>query len=142
MKKLAEIENNRDAAKLSQNTKNSMNARILLVEDNEMNRSIVITVLRHNNLTCDTAADGAEAVRAVKEKEYDIIFMDCQMPVMDGYESTRRIREIEAGKRHTMIVAMTANAMEGDRKKCIDAGMDDYLTKPLNLNLVLKKIEE
>ncbi len=142
LKKLAEIENNRDAAKLSQNTKNSMNARILLVEDNEMNRDIVITVLRHNNLTCDTAADGAEAVRAVKEKEYDIIFMDCQMPVMDGYESTRRIREIEAGKRHTMIVAMTANAMEGDRKKCIDAGMDDYLAKPLNLNLVLKKIEE
>ena len=107
-----------------------------------MNRKIVTTTLNYYNLSCDTAVDGVDAVKAVMDKRYDIIFMDCQMPEMDGYECTAKIREIEGEKRHTKIIAMTANAMEGDRKKCIDAGMDDYISKPLNFNTLYKMIQE
>jgi len=121
---------------------NDVPLKILLVEDNEMNRKIVTTTLNYYNLSCDTAVDGVDAVKAVMDKRYDIIFMDCQMPEMDGYECTAKIREIEGEKRHTKIIAMTANAMEGDRKKCIDAGMDDYISKPLNFNTLYKMIQE
>lgn len=108
------------------------NPRILLVEDNDMNRKIVIKVLKTNGLECELAANGHEAVGMVQEKDYDLIFMDCQMPIMDGYECTRKIRQFEGGKKHTVIIAMTANAMEGDREKCLMAGMDDYLSKPID----------
>lgn len=114
---------------------------ILLVEDNEMNRKIIVKVLEQHNLSCDIAADGAEAVKAVLKNNYDIVFMDCQMPIMDGYESTAKIREIEGDKKHIWIVAMTANAMEGDRKKCIDAGMDEYISKPIDFDVLFKMIE-
>lgn len=119
----------------------NLRSRILLVEDNEMNRKIVTKILKHKNMTCDIAIDGNEAIKALAVKDYDIVFMDCQMPVMDGYESTAKIREIEGNKRHTVIVAMTANAMEGDRIKCIEAGMDDYISKPINFDAMLKMIE-
>ena len=114
---------------------------ILLVEDNEMNRKIIITMLKHNNMTCDIAVDGSEAVKAVAQKDYDIVFMDCQMPVMDGYEAAEKIREMEGSKKHTLIIAMTANAMEGDREKCMKAGMDDYLSKPIDFDIMFSMIE-
>ena len=122
-------------------TVNDLKPKILLVEDNEMNRKIVIKMLKYKNMTCDIAVDGSEALKAVTEKDYDIVFMDCQMPVMDGYESTAKIREFEGNRKHTVIIAMTANAMEGDRTKCIEAGMDDYISKPINYDEMFRTME-
>ena len=122
--------------------KNPLNPRILLVEDNEMNRKILISILKSHNMSCDVAINGSEALKAVSEKDYDIVFMDCQMPVMDGYESTAKIRLFEGDKKHTTIVAMTANAMEGDSQKCIQSGMDYYISKPIDFNIMFKLIEE
>lgn len=122
--------------------KNPLNPRILLVEDNEMNRKILISILKSHNMTCDVAINGSEALKAVLEKDYDVVFMDCQMPVMDGYESTAKIRLFEGDKKHTTIIAMTANAMEGDCQKCIEAGMDYYISKPIDFNIMFKLIEE
>ncbi len=116
-------------------------AKILLVEDNDINRKIVVTMLKSHGMTCDIAVDGSEAVKAVAKKDYDVVFMDCQMPVMDGYEATIKIREMEGDRKHTAIIAMTANAMEGDREICIKAGMDDYISKPINFSLMLQMVE-
>ena len=123
--------------KLTKKAQPAWKPSILLVEDNEINRKIVLLMLKSQGLTCDIAVDGFEAVTAVSAKDYDIIFMDCQMPVMDGYQATEQIRKLEANKKHTIIIAMTANAMEGDRAKCLDAGMDDYLSKPINFDVML-----
>jgi len=122
--------------------KNAIKPRILLVEDNEVNRKIVISMLKSHSMTCDVALDGSEALKAVSEKDYDIVFMDCQMPVMDGYESTAKIRLLEGDKKHTTIIAVTANAMQGDSAKCIEAGMDDYISKPINFDIMFSMIEE
>ncbi|OAA89357.1 response regulator [Clostridium coskatii] len=121
--------------------KNALEPRILLVEDNKMNRKIVITMLKSHDMTCDVAVDGSEALKAVLQKDYDVVFMDCQMPVMDGYECTSKIRMLEGDKKHTTIIAMTANAMDGDSEKCIKTGMDDYISKPINFNKMFKMIE-
>ena len=112
--------------------------KILLVEDNEVNCKFFIKLLKAQGLSCDVAVNGEEAVNACADKSYDIIFMDCQMPVMDGYEATRKIRQAEGEEKHTPIIAMTAYAMEGDREKCIKAGMDDYISKPVSLDEVYK----
>ena len=120
---------------------NTLKPRILLVEDNEINRKIVICVLKSRDMICDVAINGSEALEAVSKKDYDIVFMDCQMPIMDGYESTYKIRLLEGDKRHTTIVAMTANAMQGDREKCIEAGMDSYISKPVNFDIMFDMIE-
>ncbi|MDT8719243.1 response regulator [Clostridium sp. 19966] len=121
--------------------KPAIKSRILLVDDNEMNRKIVINVLKSRNMTCDIAVNGLEALKSVSEKDYDVVFMDCQMPIMDGYESTARIRLLEGERKHTRIIAMTANAMAGDCEKCLAAGMDDYISKPINFELMFQKIE-
>jgi two-component system, sensor histidine kinase and response regulator len=113
---------------------------ILVVEDNEINRKLVLRMLEVKGLACDIAVNGLEALEACKRKKYDVVFMDCQMPCMDGYEATGRIREYEGVKRHTPIVAMTANAMEGDREKCLAAGMDEYLSKPIRSKIMLEAI--
>jgi signal transduction histidine kinase/CheY-like chemotaxis protein len=109
--------------------------RALLVEDNPVNLGVVGKALARLGLSCTTATDGREALSQCERQRFDIIFMDCQMPVMDGYEAARRIRQLEAkqGGARTPVVAMTANAMTGDRERCIDAGMDDYLAKPVSL---------
>lgn len=122
-------------------TINELKPRILLVEDNEMIRKIIIKMFKHKNMTCDIAINGSEAIDAVADKNYDIVFMDCQLPVIDGYESTERIRSLEGDKKHTIIIAMTANAMDGDREKCIKAGMDDYISKPIDFEIMFRKIE-
>ncbi|MDK2936623.1 MAG: hypothetical protein PWP62_1631 [Eubacteriaceae bacterium] len=116
------------------------NIRILLVEDNLMNQKIVSKMLMLHNNQCELANNGLEAVKAAENNPYDLIFMDCQMPIMDGYESTRKIRESE--NVHVPIIAMTANAMEGDRQKCLDAGMDDYLSKPIDYRTMLDMIKK
>jgi len=103
-------------------------ARVLLVEDNPVNRQFALAVLKSVGALVTVAIDGSEAVRMASEAEHDVILMDCQMPVMDGYEATRRIR---AAGIATPVIALTANAMEGDRDRCAAAGMDDYLAKPI-----------
>jgi PAS domain S-box-containing protein len=103
-------------------------ARVLLVEDNPVNRQFALAVLKSVGAVVTVAVDGSEALRMASEAEHDVILMDCQMPVMDGYEATRRIR---AAGITTPVIALTANAMEGDRDRCAAAGMDDYLAKPI-----------
>ncbi len=115
---------------------------ILLVEDNETNRMILIKMLKHKNYCCDVASDGMEAIQAVQKKDYDIIFMDCQMPKLNGYEATKKIRELQGNNKHSTIIAMTAAAMAGDKERCIEAGMDEYISKPINFNEVYRLIEE
>ncbi len=111
--------------------------KILLVEDNELNREIAKTILEESGFIIDTAADGTEAVEIMErsvDNAYDLILMDIQMPIMDGYEASRRIRAIDDPARSSIpIVAMTANAFEEDRQKAIDAGMDGHAAKPIDV---------
>jgi signal transduction histidine kinase/CheY-like chemotaxis protein len=109
--------------------------RALLVEDNPVNLGVIRKAVSKLGLTCDTAADGQEAVDRFAGGSYDLVLMDCQMPVMDGYEATRQMRRLEEAEKRapTPVIAMTANAMAGDREKCLEAGMDDYLAKPFSL---------
>jgi signal transduction histidine kinase/DNA-binding response OmpR family regulator len=128
----------KDAEEDIQQTTFPPNTHILLVEDNRINQEVAKGVLKSFNLMIDVAANGLEALSSLqssaKQNPYALILMDCQMPEMDGYEATRQIRNSAAGDRYKdiPIIAMTANAMQGDREKCIEAGMDDYLTKPIN----------
>ena len=107
-------------------------ARGLVVEDNPVDLMVGQRLLGVLGITCDTAANGELALQRIAESRYDIVLMDCQMPVMDGYTATQRLRGIEAsgGGRRLPVIAMTASAMAGDRQKCLDAGMDDYLPQP------------
>ena len=110
------------------------NARVLLVEDNPVNLMVGQRLLGVLGVNCDTAGNGEAALMRMSASRYDLVLMDCQMPVLDGYAATRQWRENEAAggpARRLPIVAMTANAMAGDRQKCLDAGMDDYLAKPV-----------
>ena len=116
--------------------------RILLVEDNYMNQRLIGKILEKRGFTYDLAENGANAIDVCETKKYDIIFMDCQMPVVDGYVATRRIREGSGLNKKTPVVAMTAYAMAGDREKCLQAGMDDYISKPIDVEVLFSKIEE
>ncbi|NDY41296.1 response regulator [Dissulfurirhabdus thermomarina] len=113
--------------------------RVLLAEDNEVNRVLGMAILGRFGLDVETAANGREAVEAVRRGRFDLVFMDCQMPEMDGYEATRRIRDEEeaAGDgRRIPIIAMTGNVMAGDRERCLEAGMDGHLGKPFTIRQV------
>jgi CheY-like chemotaxis protein len=106
--------------------------RILLVEDNVVNQKIALRMLQKMQHRVDVADNGAEALEKLSRTNYALILMDVSMPVMDGFEATRLIRRREEKNgRHVPIVALTANAMEGDRERCIEAGMDEYLPKPV-----------
>ncbi len=113
--------------------------KILLVEDNKINQNIFKAFLRKKSLTCDIAENGLEAVEKVTANDYDIVFMDCNLPVLDGFEATELIRKIHPEKKE-IIVAVTASAMEGDREYCMKSGMDDYISKPLNINTLFEMI--
>ncbi|MCM2249948.1 MAG: ATP-binding protein, partial [Geothrix sp.] len=104
-----------------------VDVRVLLAEDNLINQKVALTMLRRFGIQADVAATGGEALDALVGVSYDLVLMDCQMPEMDGFEATRRIRERERGTRRLPVVAMTANAMVGDRERCLEAGMDDHI---------------
>jgi two-component system sensor histidine kinase/response regulator len=110
------------------------NVRILLAEDNSINQLVAIKILNRLGYTAETVSNGLEAVKSAEAKDYDLILMDCQMPELDGYAATEMLRKHEeTSGRHTLVIAMTAHALKGDREKCLSAGMDDYLTKPIDM---------
>ncbi len=107
--------------------------RVLVVDDNLVNQKVAVKLLERWGISADVAGNGKEAIEMIESTAYDVVFMDCQMPIMDGYEATRRIRvHPTAQVRESKIVAMTANAMTQDRKVCLEAGMDDYISKPIS----------
>ena len=116
--------------------------QILLVEDNVVNRQVATFMLEKCGAHITPAANGLEAVAAVKHQNFDLIFMDCQMPEMDGFTATRLIREYQqaSGEARTPIIAFTANAMKGDKEACLDAGMDDYLSKPVRQQALYSRL--
>jgi signal transduction histidine kinase/PleD family two-component response regulator len=129
-------------------TSGASRARILLAEDHEINQDLVAEILRRDGYDCDIVGDGKQAVEAVLRRPYDLVLMDCHMPVMDGLRATQLIREKEragqlAGRRPgpLPIIALTANAMNGDRDSCLAAGMTDYISKPFYPEQVIQRVE-
>jgi signal transduction histidine kinase/DNA-binding response OmpR family regulator len=116
-------------------------ARILIVEDNAANLKVAVRMVERLGYRADVAGNGSEALNVLGQVRYDAVLMDCQMPEMDGYEATREVRRGEHEGRHLPIIAMTASAMAGDRERCLAAGMDDYISKPVKLHIVAAVLE-
>jgi len=114
--------------------------RILLAEDNVVNQKLALRLLQQMGYRADLASNGIEAVESVERQAYDVVLMDVQMPELDGLDATRRIRTLGPAHEGVRIVAMTANAMQGDREMCMDAGMDDYLTKPIRVDRLVEAL--
>ena len=115
-------------------------ARLLIAEDNPINQRLISAALKHAGFSIVIVGDGVEAVHAVKQQPYDLVLMDIRMPVMNGVEATRRIRALPGDMACLPIIAMTANAMPGDREEYLEAGMNDYVAKPIDFNILLAKI--
>ena len=123
-------------------TRKPIRARILVAEDNPVNQKVAVRLLEKLGCRVDVAADGKEAVKMVETLPYNLVFMDCQMPEMDGYQATAEIRQRQGVARDTPIIAMTAHAMQGDRDRCLAAGMDDYISKPLRSEALAAVLEQ
>jgi CheY-like chemotaxis protein/HPt (histidine-containing phosphotransfer) domain-containing protein len=122
-------------------SRSARRARILLAEDNEVNQKLAVAVLEKFGFRVEVVADGREAVRAVAGGGYDLILMDCQMPELDGYAAATEIRRRQNGGARIPIVAMTASVMQGERERCLAAGMDDYVTKPIDRRRLQEVLE-
>jgi signal transduction histidine kinase/CheY-like chemotaxis protein len=123
--------------------KAAFHAKVLLAEDYPPNQKVAKKMLQKMGLTVDVAVNGEQAIEKLHQQHYDLVFMDCQMPEMDGFEATRLIRrESDSSIANTIIIAMTANALEGDREKCIAAGMNDYISKPIKAAELHRVIEK
>jgi CheY-like chemotaxis protein len=114
--------------------------RILLAEDNAVNQKLALRLLQQMGYRADVASNGLEAVESVERQAYDVVLMDVQMPELDGLDATRRICAQHPGGKRPRIVAMTANAMQGDREMCLAAGMDDYITKPIRVDQLVNAL--
>lgn len=115
--------------------------KILVAEDNLINQTVILNQLQMLGYEADCVENGSEALELLEQQDYDLVLMDCQMPVMDGYTTTQEIRRREENKRHTIVIALTANALSADREKCLVAGMDDYLSKPLEQEDLARAIQ-
>ena len=118
------------------------NAKVLLAEDNKVNQKVVISILRKAGCEVDAVDNGKDAVRKIQENRYDMVLMDCQMPVLDGFEATAQIRNMDAPACKTPIVALTAHAMKADKQNCIDSGMDGYLPKPVGRQELIDSVNK
>jgi CheY-like chemotaxis protein/HPt (histidine-containing phosphotransfer) domain-containing protein len=116
--------------------------RVLVVDDNGANQKVAARMLERFGCTVEVASNGLEAVEMVRRMPFQVVFMDCMMPEMDGYEATAAIRRLSGPIARTPIVAMTANAMQGDRERCLAAGMDDYLSKPVQSERLRQALEQ
>ena len=112
-----------------------------MIEDNPVNQLLALKLLERAGWSVVVANNGADGVERWRHDSFDVVLMDCQMPVMDGYEATKLIREAEHGSQHTPIVAMTATAMAGDRERCLIAGMDDFVSKPIVVAELLEALD-
>jgi CheY-like chemotaxis protein len=132
-----------DVTSTTNNGASTRAAHVLLVEDNAVNQRVATVLLERRGHHVRLAQNGIEALDALVDGRFDVILMDMQMPLMDGLEATREIRkrEIAAGVARTPIIAMTANAMQGDREICIEAGMDDYVSKPIRADLMYEALD-
>ncbi|WP_445664957.1 response regulator [Fodinibius sp. AD559] len=145
---LKKIETDKKTDSDSQNKEKKLEAidkslRILVAEDNKVNQMVTTKMLEKEGFVVDIVETGAEAIESMKKNKYDLILMDIQMPEMDGYEATEEIRKIEKGTdKHMPVIALTASAMEKDRKLCLQAGMDDYIAKPVDKQDLIKTIKE
>jgi CheY-like chemotaxis protein len=106
---------------------------VLVAEDNAVNQRVLTRMLEKLGVSCDLVGDGAAAIEAVRKRDYDAVLMDCQMPLLDGFEASSEIRKLAGAKGQIPIIAVTANAMNGDRERCLAAGMTGYLSKPLRV---------
>lgn len=132
--------NHHATSPIALNAKPVSKLKILLVEDNIVNQKVTLNQLKNLGYLADVAANGQEALQMMAQITYDLVLMDCQMPVLDGYTTTQEIRHLEGDTRHTIIIALTANAMKEDRRRCLDAGMDDYLSKPILKDKLASKL--
>ena len=114
--------------------------RILMAEDNQINQRVGKLILQRAGFNIDLVSDGHEALEAHKAKPYDLILMDCQMPTMDGFEASRQIRSLN--QHQPVIIAVTANALVGERERCLNAGMDDYLSKPFQAEQLVAVVKK
>ena len=112
-------------------TSTQPDTNVLLVEDNKVNQKVAIAILEKAGCKVDAVDNGQDAIQQIGQRHYDVVLMDCQMPVMDGFEATAHIRAMDEPLCRTPIVAITAHAMKDDQAKCLNAGMDDYISKPV-----------
>jgi CheY-like chemotaxis protein len=115
--------------------------RVLVVEDNIVNQRVAVRMLERLGLAVDVAGNGSVALQILERQRYDVIFMDCQMPTVDGYEAATEIQRREAQDAHTTIIAMTADVLKGSRERCLAAGMDSFVSKPVKLDDLVKALQ-
>lgn len=116
--------------------------RVLIAEDNPINQRVAVIILSKLGYHTDVADEGAEALQMLQKQPYDLILMDCQMPVMDGFEATKAIRALPSEVSQIPIIAVTANALPGQREKCLATGMNDYLSKPIQTDLLASTLRK